>query len=56
MEEDLDYANTHLIGYQETFQTPPKGYVANTRLSSFTIPVREGHSVPAKWVKQLDDG
>jgi len=56
MEEDLDYANTCLIGYQEMFQTPPKGYVANTKLSSFTIPVREGHSVPAKWVKQLDDG
>ncbi len=55
MEEDLNYTNTHLIGYQEMFQTPPKGYIANIKLPSFIIPIREGHSIPTKWVKQLND-
>src|SRR6266446_3018915 len=56
LEEDLEYAQSRLLDYQETFVKAPDGYVANDRLPTFTIPLREGSDVPAKWIKQLDDG
>ena len=56
LEEDLEFAQSRLLNYQETFVKAPDGYVANTRLPTFTIPLGEGSDVPAKWVKQLDDG
>src|SRR6266404_2481941 len=55
LEEDLKYAQSHLLDYQETFIKAPDRYVANNRLPTFTIPLGEGSNVPAKWVKQLDD-
>ncbi len=55
LEEDLEFAQSHLLDYQETFVKAPDGYVANNRLPTFTIPLGEGSDVPAKWVKQLDD-
>src|SRR6266478_4303517 len=56
LEEDLEYAQSCLLDYQETFVKAPDGYVANDRLPTFTIPLGEGSDVPAKWIKQLDDG
>src|SRR6266404_4468799 len=56
LEEDLKYAQSRLLTYQETFVKAPDGYVANDRLPMFTIPLREGSDVLAKWIKQLDDG
>src|SRR6266446_2395688 len=56
LEESLKFAKSHLLNYQETFVKAPDGYVANDRLPTFTIPLREGSNVPAKWIKQLDDG
>src|SRR6266446_1373190 len=56
LEEDLEYAESCLLDYQETFIKAPDGYVANDRLPTFTIPLREGSDVPTKWIKQLDDG
>src|SRR6266436_1215614 len=56
LEENLEFAKSHLLDYQETFVKAPDGYVANDRLPTFTIPLREGSDVPAKWIKQLDDG
>ncbi len=56
LEEDLEYTQSHLLNYQETFVKAPDGYVANDRLPTFTIPLREGSNVPAKWIKQLDNG
>src|SRR6266436_6597664 len=56
LEEDLKFAQSRLLDYQETFVKAPDGYVANDRLPTFTIPLREGSNVPAKWIKQLDDG
>jgi len=56
LEEDLEFAQSHLLDYQETFVKAPDRYVANNRLPTFTIPLGEGSDVPAKWVKQLDDG
>src|SRR6266404_3589265 len=56
LEKDLEYTQSRLLDYQETFVKAPDGYVANDRLPTFTIPLREGSDVPAKWVKQLDDG
>ena len=56
LEEDLEFAQSHLLDYQETFVKAPDRYVANNRLPTFTIPLREGSDVPAKWVKQLDNG
>src|SRR6266436_10091928 len=56
LEEDLEFTQSHLLDYQETFVKAPDGYVANNRLPTFTIPLREGSDVPTKWVKQLDDG
>src|SRR6266403_490031 len=56
LEEDLEFAQSHLLDYQETFVKAPDGYVANDRLPTFTIPLGEGSDVPAKWIKQLDDG
>ncbi len=55
LEEDLKFAQSHLLDYQETFVKAPDGYVANDRLPTFTIPLGEGSDVPAKWIKQLDD-
>src|SRR6266436_9497250 len=55
LEEDLEFAQSCLLDYQETFVKAPDGYVTNDRLPTFTIPLGEGSNVPAKWVKQLDD-
>src|SRR6266436_2760145 len=56
LEESLEFAKSRLLDYQETFVKAPDGYVANDRLPTFTIPLGEGSDVPAKWIKQLDDG
>src|SRR6266404_4231706 len=56
LEESLEFAESRLLDYQETFVKAPDRYVANNRLPTFTIPLGEGSDVPAKWVKQLDDG
>ncbi len=56
LEENLEFAESCLLNYQETFVKAPDGYVANDRLPTFTIPLGEGSDVPAKWIKQLDDG
>src|SRR6266446_5077626 len=56
LEEDLEFTESRLLDYQETFIKAPDGYVANDRLPMFTIPLGEGSDVPAKWIKQLDDG
>src|SRR6266403_2098112 len=55
LEEDLEFAQSCLLDYQETFVKAPDGYVTNNRLPTFTIPLGEGSDVPAKWIKQLDD-
>src|SRR6266403_778634 len=56
LEESLEFTESHLLDYQETFVKAPDGYVANVRLPTFTIPLGEGSDVPAKWIKQLEDG
>jgi len=56
LQEDLEYAESRLLDYQETFIKAPEGYISNDRLPTFTIPLGEGSDVPAKWIKQLDDG
>src|SRR6266478_3044834 len=56
LEESLEFAESHLLDYQETFVKAPDRYVANDRLPTFTIPLGEGSDIPAKWIKQLDDG
>src|SRR6266481_9413944 len=56
LEESLEFAESRLLDYQETFVRAPDGYVANNRLPTFNMPLREGSDVPAKWIKQLDDG
>src|SRR6266404_732390 len=56
LEESLEFAESRLLDYQETFIKAPDGYVANDRLPTFTIPLGEGSDVPAKWIKQLDNG
>src|SRR6266403_430852 len=56
LEESLKFAESCLLDYQETFVKAPDGYVTNDRLPTFTIPLGEGSDVPAKWIKQLDDG
>ncbi len=55
LKEDLEYAKSRLLNYQETFVKPLDGYRANDRLPTFSIPLREGSDVPAKWIKQLND-
>src|SRR6266436_878880 len=55
LEESLEFTESHLLNYQETFIKAPDGYVANDRLPTFTIPLGEGSDVPTKWIKQLDD-
>src|SRR6266478_4261028 len=39
LEESLEYAESCLLNYQETFVKAPDGYVANDRLPTFTIPL-----------------
>src|SRR6266403_1290897 len=56
LEKDLEYAQSHLLNYQETFVKAPDRYVTNNRLPTFSIPLSEGSDVPTKWIKQLDDG
>src|SRR6266481_7045768 len=46
LEEDLEYAQSHLLNYQETFVKAPEGYITNTRHPTFTIPLGEGANVP----------
>ncbi len=55
-EETIEFLEARLVGYIDTFSIPPKGYVENGRLTTFTIPCGGGLSNPAKWVKKLDDG
>src|SRR6266478_3676690 len=55
-EETIEFLEARLVGYIDTFSQPPKGYIENGRLTTFTIPCRGGLSNPAKWVKKLDDG
>src|SRR6266478_5094624 len=55
-EETIEFLKAHLVRYIDTFSQPPKGYVENGRLTTFTIPCGGGLSNPAKWVKKLDDG
>src|SRR6266446_1036347 len=55
LKESLEFTESRLLDYQETFVKAPDGYVANDRLPTFTIPLGEGSDVPAKWIKQLDD-
>src|SRR6266404_1975197 len=45
LEEDLEYAQSRLLDYQETFVKAPDGYVANDRLPMFSIPLGEGSDV-----------
>ena len=46
-----------VLQYEETFNTAPEGYVVNDGLvPNFRIPVGNGLSRPAKWVKINDDG
>src|SRR6266404_3916216 len=56
LEEDLKFAQSRLLDYQETFVKAPDGHVTNVRLPTFTIPLGEGSDILAKWIKQLDDG
>ena len=53
LEESLEFAESRLLDYQETFVKAPDGYVANDRLPTFTIPLGEGSDVPAKCVIDL---
>src|SRR6266478_865590 len=41
LEENLEFAESRLLDYQETFVKAPDGYVANDRLPTFTIPLGE---------------
>src|SRR6266403_466747 len=54
-DEMIEFLEACLVGYIDTFSQPPKGYVENGRLTTFTIPCGGGLSNPAKWVKKLDD-
>ena len=56
LKEDLEYAESCLLDYQETFVKAPEGYRANDRLPTFSIPLGKGSDVPTKWIKQLNDG
>src|SRR6266446_2290782 len=38
LEESLEFTESRLLDYQETFIKAPDGYVANDRLPTFTIP------------------
>src|SRR6266478_4042112 len=55
-EEMIEFLEARLIRYIDTFSQPPKGYVENGHLTTFTIPCGGGLSNPAKWVRKLDDG
>ncbi len=55
-EETIEFLEARLVGYIDTFSQPPKGYIENGRLMTFTIPCGGGLSNLAKWVKKLDDG
>ena len=53
----IDELEEKIKHYQDTFKTPPEGYVENNdKIPNFLIPYDEGLFLPAKWVKQLNDG
>ena len=53
----IDQLEGRLKHYQEVFDTAPEGYVENDdKVPSFSIPYGDGLFLPAKWVKQLNDG
>jgi len=46
-----------ILQYEETFEHPPEGYVANdNQVPHFRIPCSHGLSRPAKWIKLNNDG
>src|SRR6266478_5366197 len=47
LEEDLEFAQSRLLDYQETFVKAPDGYVANVKLPTFSIPFGDRAEVPA---------
>jgi len=53
----IDHLEGRLKHYQEIFDTAPEGYVENDdKVPGFSIPYGDGLYLPAKWVKQLNDG
>ena len=54
-EETIEFIEAHLVGYIDTFSQPPKGYIENGWLTTFTIPCSNGLANLAKWVKKLND-
>ena len=53
----IDELEEKIKHYQDTFEVPPEGYVENNdKIPNFLIPYGEGLFLPAKWVKQLNDG
>ena len=53
----IDELEEKIKHYQDMFEVPPEGYVENNdKIPSFLIPYSNGLFLPAKWVKQLNDG
>ena len=54
--ETLDSLQTKVLQYEETFSTPPEGYIENNgHFLTLEIRLPHGQRRPAKWVKQLNN-
>jgi hypothetical protein len=42
--------------YQWTYDQEPEGYTENMQFPNLKLPIRAGFYLPAKWIKQLNDG
>ena len=55
-DETLDSLQSKVLQYEETFSTPPDGYIENNgHYPTLEICLPHGQRRPAKWIKQLDN-
>ena len=55
-DDTLDSLQSKVLQYEETFSTPPDGYVENNgHYPTLEIRLPHGQRRPAKWIKQLDN-
>ena len=45
-----------VLHYEETFATPPEGYIENLYYPDLVIPIGNGIFRPTKWIKLLEEG
>jgi hypothetical protein len=56
LSEQIKELRDQVANYQKTYDQAPEGYIENTRFPHLKVPIGAGFYLPAKWIKQCDDG